>query len=196
MRIACVIKQRLRSLFRRSEVDSDLRREVELHIEQLTKERLAEGMSRSEALAAAKREFGSVSLTEEQCRDMRRTSFIDDLMRDVVFAIRGLTKSPVFSIAALLSLALGIGANIAICSFMEAIMMRALPVPDPDSLVILNWRAKSEPKVVQQQHGDTNGHHDAGGMYVSDAFPYPFFESVGEQNDLLSSIFAFAMPKD
>ncbi len=142
MRIARVMKQRLRSLFRRSEVDSDLRREVDLHVEQLTKERVAEGMSRSEALAAAKREFGSVSLTEEQCRDMRRTSFIDDLMRDVVFAIRGLTKSRVFSIAALLSLALGIGANTAICSFMEAIMMRALPVPDPESLVILNWARK------------------------------------------------------
>jgi predicted permease len=192
MRIARVIKQRLRSLFRRSQADSDLQREVELHLEQLTKERLAEGMSRSEALAAAKREFGSVSLAAEECRDMRRTRFIDDLIRDVLFAIRGLTKSPVFTIAALVSLALGIGANTAICSFMEAIMMHELPVSDPESLVILNWRAKSEPKIVQQQHGDTNGHHDPGGMYVSDAFPYPFFESASAHDDLLSSILAFA----
>jgi macrolide transport system ATP-binding/permease protein len=192
MRIARVIKQRLRSLFRRSQADSDLQREVELHLEQLTKERVAEGMSRSEALAAAKREFGSVSLTEEECRDMRRMSFIDDLMRDVVFAIRGLTKSPVFTIAALLSLALGIGANTAICSFIEATMMRDLPVSDPESLVILNWQAKGEPKIVRQQHGDTNGHHDPGGMYVSDAFPYPFFESASAHDDLLSSILAFA----
>src|SRR5579875_3869317 len=145
MRIARVIKQRLRSLVRRSQADSDLQRELELHIEQLTKERVAEGMSRSEALATAKREFGSVSLTEEECRDMRRMSFIDDLMRDVVFAIRGLKKSPVFTLAALLSLALGIGANTAICSFIEATMMHELPVSDPESLVILNWHAKSEP---------------------------------------------------
>lgn len=192
MRMARVIRQRLRSIFRRSQADSDLQREVDFHIEQLTKERVAEGMSRSEALAAAKREFGSVSLTQEQCRDMRRTRFVDDLIRDVVFAVRGLTKSPVFTIAALLSLALGIGANTAICSFMEAIMMRELPVADPESLIILNWRAKSQPKVIHQQHGDTNGYHQPGGEYVSDAFPYPFFESAGDYNDRLSSIFAFA----
>ncbi len=192
MRIVRIMKHRLRSLLHRSRVDLDLQREIETHLEQLAKERMAEGMSKSEALLAAKREFGPGSLTQEQCRDMRGTSFIDDLMRDLVFAFRGLTKSRVFTLAALLSLALGIGANTVICSFMEAIMMRALPVPDPRSLVILNWRAKGWPKVVQQQHGDDNGHEDPEGIHVSGAFPYPFFESVGDHNDLLSSIFAFA----
>ncbi len=164
MRIIRVIKHRLRSLFHRSRVDLDLQREMEIHLEQLAKERIAEGMSKSEALLAAKREFGPVSLTEEQCRDMRATSFIDDLMRDLVFAFRGLNKSRAFTVTALLTLALGIGANTAIYSFMEAIMMRALPVPDPQSLVIFNWRAKGWPKVVHQQHGDDNGHHDPGGV--------------------------------
>ncbi len=192
MRIVRVIKHRLRSLLQRSRVDFDLQREFEVHLEQLVKERMAEGMSKSEAALAAKREFGPVSLTQEQCRDMRATNLIDDLMRDLVFAFRGLTKSPVFTLAALLSLALGIGANTAIYSFMDAIMMRVLPVPDPDTLVILNWRAKAWPDVMKQQHGDDNGHHDPEGVYVSGAFPYPFFASAGNQNELLSSIFAFA----
>ncbi|HEX7363099.1 MAG TPA: ABC transporter permease [Bryobacteraceae bacterium] len=192
MRIVRVIKHRIRSLLRRSRADLDLQREIEIHIEQLTKAHMAEGMSKSEALAAAKREFGSVSLTKERCRDMRAMGFIDDLMRDSVFAFRALTKSPAFTLTALLSLALGIGANTAIYSFMDAIMMRGLPVPDPQNLVIFNWRAKCWPKVVQQQHGDDNGHHDPGGVCVSGAFPYPLFQSVGSQNELLSSVFAFA----
>ena len=71
-------------------------------------------------------------------------------------------------------------------------MMRALPVADPESLVTFNSRAQGETKVVQQQHGDTNGHRDPGDIYVSDAFPYPFFESVRDHNDLLSSMLGFA----
>ncbi len=192
MRIVHILRQRLRSLVDRTQVDLDLQREIELHLEQLAKEQMAEGMSKYEALLAAKREFGPVSLTEERCRDMRAISFIDDLVRDLVFTFRGLARSPAFALAALLSLALGIGANTAIYSFMDAILMRALPVPDPQSLVILNWRAKASPEVVHEQHGDDNGHKDPGGIYVSGAFPYPFFESVGDHNDLLSSIFAFA----
>lgn len=70
--------------------------------------------------------------------------------------------------------------------------MRALPVPDPQTLVIFNWRAKGWPGVVQQQHGDDNGHHDTDGVYVSGGFPYPFFESARDHSDPLFSIFAFA----
>ena len=89
MRIGRVIKHRLRSLLHRSDVDLDLQREIEIHLEQMAKERMAEDMSKSEALLAAKREFGRVSVTEEQCRDVRATNFIDDLMRDVAFAFEG-----------------------------------------------------------------------------------------------------------
>lgn len=181
MRIVRVIRHRIRSLLRRSRVDLDLQREIEIHVEQLTKAHMAEGMSKSEALAAAKREFGPVSLTKEQCRDMRRTRFIDDLMRDIVFAFRGLTKSPAFTMTALLSLALGIGANTAIYSFMDAILMRALPVPDPQNLVVFNLRTKGRDAVIHSSHGDGTA-----------IFPYPFFASLGNHNDMLSSIFGFA----
>ncbi len=128
MRLGRVIVHRFQSLFRGSRADADLEREIDLHIQRLAKEGMAAGMSESEALMAARREFGPVSSTKEQCRDMRRIGLLEDVMRDLAFAFRALKKSPVFTLAALLSLALGIGANTAIYSFTDAVMLRSLPV--------------------------------------------------------------------
>ena len=83
MRLSRVVVQRFRSLFRRSQVEADMQRELDLHIEQLTKERIAAGMTESEARLAARREFGSLEVTKEQCREMRRVNLIEDLIRDL-----------------------------------------------------------------------------------------------------------------
>jgi macrolide transport system ATP-binding/permease protein len=190
MRLVRLILHRCRSLFRRSRVEADLQREMNLHLDQLVKERMAEGMTESEARAAAKRDFGPVSLTAEQCRDMRRTHLIEELIRDLAFAFRALKKSPAFTVTALLSLALGIGANTAVYSFMDTVMVRALPIPNPENLVVVNWRAKGWPKVAHSQHGE--GHKDPGGVAVSGIFPYPAWDSLRDHNDSLSSLFAFA----
>src|SRR4051794_30457823 len=109
MRIGRIIAHRWRSLFRRFRAEADLQREIDLHIEQLTKEQMAEGMSESEARIAAAREFGNPGLIKERCRDMRRIQMLEEAARDVAFAFRMLRKSPVFSAAAIVSLALGIG---------------------------------------------------------------------------------------
>jgi len=190
MRIYRVIKHRVRSLTGSSRLDSDLQREIELHIEQLAKQHMREGMTESDALFAARREFGSMSVTAEQCRETRRVNFIEDLMRDLAFAFRALAKSPAFTATALLSLALGIGANTAMFSFVDAILMRALPVADPEQLAICNWRAEGWPKVAHSQHG--TGYADPGGIAVAGTFPYPFFASLGNHNQAFSSIFGFA----
>jgi macrolide transport system ATP-binding/permease protein len=190
MRLGRILAHRWQSLFRRSRAEAELQREIALHIEQLAKEYRAAGMSESEALSAAKRDFGPAGVAKEQCRDMRGTRFIEEFARDLAFGFRALKKSPGFTLTALLSLALGIGANTAIYSFMDAIMMRALPVPDPQNLVVLNWRAQGWPKVAHSQYGDL--HKESRGVAVSGTFPYPFFESLGEHNDLLSALFAFA----
>jgi macrolide transport system ATP-binding/permease protein len=161
-----------------------------MHIQQLAKEGVAEGMTESEALLAARREFGPAGLTMEQCRDMRRTNLIEDLIRDVAFAFRTLRKSPVFTLAALFSLALGIGANTAIYSFMDAIMMRALPIPNAENLFIVNWRAKGWPNVAHHQHGD--GYKTPEGIAASGTFPYPVWELLHNHNETFSTLFAFA----
>ncbi|HWD99272.1 MAG TPA: ABC transporter permease, partial [Bryobacteraceae bacterium] len=190
MRFFRILTNRFRSLFRRSRAEAELEREIDLHLGQLVKEHLEAGLTEAEAVAAARREFGPVALTKEQCRDMRRTTWLDDLARDVVFASRVLRKSPAFTLTALVSLALGIGANTSIYSFVDAIMVRALPIAHPENLVVLNWRSRGWPKVAHSQHGE--GYEEAGGQSVSGTFPYPAWELLHGHNGVLSTLFAFA----
>ncbi len=134
MRFSSVVMHRARSLFRRSRVDSDLQREIELHFEQLVKEAIASGMSESEARMAAQHQFGPVEKTKEECRDMRRVNLIENFLRDVRYALRTLAGNPGFAAMAIITLGLGIAANTTIFSAVSAILLRKPSVKDPDRL--------------------------------------------------------------
>src|SRR6266436_7501311 len=103
MRFLRILSNRMQSLFRRSKAEANLQREIDLHIEQLTKEYVRSGMNDSDARAAARREFGAIAHTKEECRDMRRVTFLEDLIKDLVYASRLLRTSPGFTLTAVLS---------------------------------------------------------------------------------------------
>ena len=114
----------------------------------------------------------------------------DDLVHDLRYGVRTLRGSPGFATIAVLSLALGIGANTAIFSFMDAILVRSLPVPNPASLASINWHAKSQPPVIHM-FMMTSGGQDPKLGYTSGNFPYAAFELFAKDNPVCSSIFAF-----
>lgn len=135
MRVYRVFMHRLRSIFRKSRADADLQHEIEIHLEQLVKEAVASGMNESEARVMARRRFGPLEKTKEECRDTRRVNVIDNFTRDVRHALRMIWSKRSFSVPALLTLALGIGANIAIFSVVNAVLIRSLPYAEPEQLV-------------------------------------------------------------
>ena len=138
MRLARVIRQRLRSIFRHSQVESDLQQELAVHLEQLTKEYRAAGMGERDATDAARRAFGAMAVTAERCRDTRRVRFLEDLGKDLAYALRLLAKSPGFTATAVLSLALGVGANTAVFGLVKQVILDLLPVRDPDQIVAIS----------------------------------------------------------
>src|ERR1700686_5750772 len=128
---------RLRTLFQRSRVERELDEELRFHIEQRTALEIARGSSPAEARSAALRAMEGTERCKEECRDMRRVNYIDDLLRDLRHAGRSLRRSPGFAALSVLIMAFGIGANTAVFSVVNAVLLRPLAYRDPDRIVPL-----------------------------------------------------------
>jgi putative ABC transport system permease protein len=139
---------RLRSLFRKTHVEQELSDELRFHLEKLSEEYVAQGMTRQEARYAALRELGGVEQIKEECRDMRRVNYIENFLQDVRYGLRQLYRTPGFTAVAILTLALGIGANTAVFSLVDTILLRPLPYRNPEELVLVS-------ETLPQMGGDT-----------------------------------------
>ncbi len=124
----------LRRFFTRGEIYGDLAEEIQQHLAEKIEALMAEGMSRAEATSNAKREFGNVTRTEERGREAWMWPKAEGLLTDAKFAVRRLRKSPGFAITAILTLALGIGANVVVFSVLNGLILRPLDVPQPGNL--------------------------------------------------------------
>jgi predicted permease len=141
-----VIRMRLRSLLGRERVETELDKEMRFHLERLVEENTVAGMSAREAREAASRMFGGVSQIQEECRDMRRTQYLENFWQDLRYAVRMLGKSPAFTVVMVLTLGLSIGANSAIFSVIDGVLLKPLPYPQAERLARVFYRSDAYPK--------------------------------------------------
>ena len=174
--------------------EEELREELQFHLEEEVGEREAAGLSRDQAGWAARRDLGNVTLVQENTRTLWSWLLLEQLAQDVRYGLRTMFKNRLFTALAALSLALGIGANTAIYSFMDSILLRALPISDPHSLVAVKWQRRAfppgTPNPSVMHGGDGRTYRDPSG-FTAAIFPFPGFELLQEASTpVFSSLFA------
>ncbi|MCG6926415.1 MAG: ABC transporter permease [Acidobacteria bacterium] len=178
------IRNRLRALFVQQRIDRDLEEEMRFHVEMRAREYVEAGMSKGEATRAAERAFGNRLLAREDSRRVWSFALIETFVQDLRYGVRTLLRNPLFSGASILTLALGIGANTAIFTLLDVVVLRALPVERPRELYVFGTR-------VSGGSIQTDGVSEDG---VSDRdtslFSYPLFQDFREHDDVFATLAA------
>lgn len=136
---------RVSNLFRRNRVDEDLDEELQFHLDARVHANLNAGMTAEDAQRDAKRRFGNATLAKERAHEMEIVLLMETVWRDLRFAVRSLCKSPGFTIAVILTLACGFGANIAVFTVVYGVLLRPLPFPEPGRLFLVSYQSKQGP---------------------------------------------------
>lgn len=173
--------RRLIRVFSRRRRYDDISVSIQEHLEERIEELMELGLSRAQAEERARCQFGNVTLIAEHSREAWRWSALESLWADLKYALRQLQKSPGFTVTALVTLALAIGANSATFSLLNAILLRSLPVSDPGQLFILSWSSDGSGDLDITSSG-----------YSGQEFSYPAFERFRDRQQVFSSLFGFA----
>ena len=170
--------------------DEDLDRELRAHLDLEAAEQQAAGLPAEEARHAARRLFGNATLVKETTREVWVWTWLERCRHDLRYALRILRKSPVFTAVAVLSLALGIGANTAVFSLLDAVLLKQLPVRDPEQLRILTWVHND--KVPLHSHSGYGMRDLKTGEFISGSFSYPAYQAFYRNLPQFSDLVAYA----
>ncbi len=177
-----------------SRKESDLEREVRYHLESLADSFERQGLSRAEAMVRARREFGGVEQVKEQCRDERGWRPLAQLRQDIVFGLRMLRRAPAVTAAAVLSLALGIGATTAVLSLVDVVLWSTLGVSHPEHLTEILWQSKGRPEGVYRS--SSGSMFREGALQVADFFSRPAYDALRTRTKGRIEVAAHLNPDD
>jgi hypothetical protein len=166
-----------RGLTRGRQLDKQIADELRFHFDCQVADNMRAGMSAMEARRRAQQTLGGITQVGEECRDARGTASFESIRQDLRFASRTLRKSPGFALTAVVTLALGIGANSAIFQLLDALLLRSLPVSDPRALVSMRL---------------ANGKSGVGIINGDDKLSYPVWEQIREHNEPFEGAFAWS----
>jgi predicted permease len=188
MRLLPRLQSWTRAIVRRSTVERQMHDELSFHIDSYAADLVRAGVAPEDARRRAHAEFGGVEARKEECRDALGLRIFDELLADGRYAVRQLRHSPVFTAVAILSLALGIGANSAIFSLMEAALWKPTSVLEPERLQLFSWA--SGPRVLMNSSSG-NWHRTTTGGRASTSFSYPVFDALRRETATFDTVFGY-----